>query len=241
MPGNLSVCFLYDGVGVKKIINSLVLTGLGVSSPLCLAVHNHRPPYVGAEIIQTNQNYYEGYGRGIIAKNLKNYNFFGGVNLYKHFGLEVGYTFQPQKNKKTTLAYKQKFIDNEEVQSVNGGTSSSYISGTYPYLGFFANKQFGKINLKAMAGVSFARVNIQLAYKDNDVDAVRSLGYSTSKVVPMLKIISEYDLYKNIGIRLSLNYNKFSRFSIKPKFNNEVVIKLKDQVGVGLGFIYSFF
>ncbi len=210
-----------------------IATTTGLASEIYL-----RSPYVGAEILQTNQNYYSNHGRGEIAKNFQNYNFFCGLNFHKNFGVEAGYTFQPERQKKTLFALGQTSLDGI-VTDDNGARSRSYISGNHPYLGFFANTTVNKIKFKAMIGASFSQINV--AYASVDGESINSLQYSSFKVVPLVKLISEYNVYKNFGIRLSLNYNHFSKFNIFPKFSDEANISLKNQLSVGLGFTYSLF
>ena len=215
-----------------------------ISSVASASASNYfQKPYLGVEVIQTNQQYKAGYGDNVFKKNPQNYSVFAGFNFYKMLGLEAGYEFQPRRSKDGISLPEGSVIGGSMISEQS--VFNSYIENNNPYLGIFADTDkkigTGKMNFKALLGLSVTTV------KDN-YTAVDTLGvainiprdFKKTKAVFMAKLTSSYIFANNVGIRLSLNYRNMSSFKINAKQNAERQIQLKDMFGVGLGLTYSF-
>ena len=51
-------------------------------------------PYVGIDIVQTNQKFATGFGKKLFYMNPKNYGVMAGMKVNELFGFELGYEFQ---------------------------------------------------------------------------------------------------------------------------------------------------
>jgi hypothetical protein len=204
-------------------------------------------PYIGAEVIQTNQNYKQGYGEGVYRKNPQFYSAFLGFKFNRCLGLEGGYEFQPKVTKTVTLGQGQSEPGRGTIvaPTTSVGMHSS-IKGYHPYLGIFIETDqptFGlnKLKLQAMVGASYSRIKAQdVITSINGVPANVVNNYSKYKLIPMVKLIAAHNLTNNLGMRVSLNFHNFQKFKIKAQDGGTGEIKLKNTVGVGLGLTYSF-
>lgn len=197
-------------------------------------------PYFGVEAIQTNQNYKSGYGKDVFKKNTMNYSIFAGSKFYKFLGIEAGYEVQPTATKTTLLVEGQSFPGNPPLAAGSRDLSNSTVSGTYPYIGIFAelDKQlpvFRKVKFQIIAGASFA--NIKASYSAfilDDPILADYTEYSKSKVIPTIKLTATSCITTNFGLRVSVNYHNLSSINIDDD------VKFKNSYGIGLGLIYAF-
>lgn len=223
----------------NKLIGAAVVCAF---APLANASHFHMDsPYIGAEAIQTNQNYKNGFGRNIFAKNPQDYSVFVGSKFYKQFGAELGYEFAPSKNKSITLPAGS-LATGGSVPLQTNFVFESKIKTTHPYLGIFGEfdhhfAHVGKVKFQAMLGASVSRVKASYT-ATAIVSAVRN--FSKSKVVPMVKLGATFMATDRVGIRVSANYRNTSSIKAVSKESALVSVRLKDTFGVGLGLTYSF-
>jgi opacity protein-like surface antigen len=235
----------------NKLIGVMAVCAL---SPVTYASsHNYfDAPYLGAEVIQTNQDYKAGYGKKVFKKNPQDYSVFGGFNFTRHFGVEVGYDFQPKRNKTANLAAGDTLPGN--LVLTNAGSISSSIKQSNPYVGLFGETTchvsgMGKMKFAAMVGASVSHVKATLGSFNPAAPAVltpaqanaSNLSFSKTKVVPMIKLIATYMVTDAVGIRVSGNYRNMASFKMHAREAGKTgLLKLKDSYGVGLGLTYSF-
>ncbi len=227
------------------------LVGVLTASSIVPAAHAKQyfnEPYVGVEIIQTNQNFKTGYGKKLFKKNPQNYALFAGFKFSEHFGTEFGYAFQPKK----TRGFEQLVAGDQipggipiEGDAFNNFTNISYKSSN-PYLGLFGEYVTHiskcKVRLQAILGASMSRVNAQYVRASDNLGAIPNglRTYSKSKLIPMVKLAAIGEMTNNVGVRVSLNYSNMSAFKIVSAQNSSAIIKMKDSYGVGLGLTYLF-
>jgi len=204
-----------------------------------------RSPYVGVEIIQTNQDFKNTYGKGIFNKNPQDYNFFAGFKFSKYFGSEIGYDFQPKRNKNATLTQGNGYVNGLTIDPGDTITTSSSVKGYHPYLGLFGeicqSWSLGNVKFQALIAASFSQIkaNYTLVSENGTNTNLPPYNYSKSRIIPMVKLSATNNFTKNFGLRLSLNYRNTSQFKILSQ-QNDGEIRLKDTYGIGLGLVYSF-
>lgn len=226
----------------NKLIGAVVVCAF---APLANASHFHMDsPYIGAEAIQTNQNYKSGWGKNVFRKDPMDYSFFAGSKFYKNFGAEIGYEFAP--NRKTTKVFPVGSLVTAGTPSESAATLASQIKATHPYLGLFAEydhhfSHIGKIKLQAMLGASATRINARYTVLTN-AGLNTSIGrdFTKTKIVPMVKLSATYMATDRFGVRLSANYRNTASFKSHAKENTALQLRMKDTFGVGLGVTYSF-
>lgn len=228
----------------KKILSAVAITAF---APVVLAngIDYIQKPYVGFEVIQTNQQYKAGYGDNLFKKNPQNYSFFAGFNFWKALGLELGYEFQPSRSKYNISIPIGSVIAGGNPTEAGTMVFNSYIENQNPYLGLFADTDkkvgSGKLNFKALVGFSVTTVKSNYTVTKNVDDQVNTpRDFKKTKAVFMAKLASSYIFANNVGIRLSLNYRNMSAFKINAKQAPARQIQLKDMFGIGLGLTYSF-
>lgn len=240
------------GLQMRIGINSGVVLMLLGCSPI---IHAVKDPYIGVEIIQSNQNFKFAYGDGVFKKNPQNYSLFGGFLMYKFLGVEGGYDFQPNRDKNVFLGPGDYVPTSDGEGLIDDGSSyqgtSSYKSSD-PYLSLFAQykqnfKTVGIISLKLLIGASFSHVNAQTnlaASQGNITGSVSVRTYSISKVVPMAIIAITKEITPKLGVRISAQYKNMSKFKISSAQSaldgSYPMIKMKDFFGIGLGLAYYF-
>lgn len=226
----------------------LAITTLSLTTTIALAGGSFfNAPYVGVEIIQTNQNFKNTYGKGVFKKNPQDYNIFAGFKFSKYFGSELGYEFQPKRNKDATLTGGDGYIAGYTIPNGDVFTNSSNVKGYHPYLGLFveapqASWVGGKVKFQALIAASFSEIkgkSIRLT-QNGDPDYIEST-YSKSRIVPMVKLSATNNFNEHFGLRLSLNYRNLSQFKIfSQEDTTKGEIRLKDTYGIGLGLVYAF-
>lgn len=235
----------------NKIIGAAVICAF---APLANAASDikYSEPYLGFEVIQTNQNYKSGYGKDVFKKNPQNYSFFGGFKFYKQLGVEAGYEFQPTRNKNAHLTAGQAFPGLTPVTGTNFLNTESSISNNSPYIGLFGEakhdfKSIGLVKFQGLLGLSVTHVKARAAIVSNQTGTLSPANYaatvssfSKTRVVPMVKLMATFMVSNNVGIRLSANYRNMGAFNIKRSEGGNPQLKLQDMFGVGLGLTYAF-
>ena len=238
---------------INQLMGALAVCAIAPLASAESSVHLHSP-YVGAEAIQTNQDYKAHHGKNVFKKNPQDYSIFAGAKFNRHFGAELGYEFQPKKKK--TIGAGTSYPIPEEDDLFDEGfetgtvTSRTSVKGSHPYLGVFGESSFGmhRMRFQGMIGASVSRVKITNTILSKsgtapaDIVVGSTMTGSKTKVVPMVKLSGIYDVTKNFGVRVSLNYRNLS--SVKIKIDQDTtgkqLIKLRDTFGVGVGLTYSF-
>jgi hypothetical protein len=193
-------------------------------------------PYLGVEVIQTNQHYKAGKGKDVYKKNPQDYSVFGGFKFWRFLGLEAGFEWQPKRNKSGTLGAGESLPGGATLTGSETAGFSSNIRGVHPYVGLFAELDqtycwIGKIKYQALVAASFSYV------KANDtlesIDGVAEANptqqtYSQHRIVPLVKLSAGHNFTQRFGLRISVDYRNTNEFTI-----------LKDTWGIGLGATYS--
>ncbi len=227
---------------MKLLVGAMVLA----ATPLAFASSpvGFEKPYLGVEVIQTNQDYKTGFGDNLFKTNPQNYSVFGGFNFWRCLGLEAGYEFQPRRSfGSTTLGTGSVIAGGAPI--AGPVVFNSYIENQDPFLGIFADTDkkvgSGKMNFKALVGFSVTTVKANYTITDNIGLAVNlPRDFKKTRAVFMAKLTSSYIFCNNVGVRLSLNYRNMAAFKINANQAPDRQIKLKDMFGVGLGLTYSF-
>ncbi|HSX20104.1 MAG TPA: outer membrane beta-barrel protein [Gammaproteobacteria bacterium] len=233
---------------------ALTLLFLTTFAPMAVANNKHccspyfRAPYVGAEIIQTNQNYKYGFGKDVFVKNPQEYNFFAGFRFSDYFGLEGGYEFQPRRSKNVTLVAGQVPPGGDVIEQGSSFSLTSQIKGYHPYLGVFAEldqcaPRIGKIKYQALVAAAFSTITaLDSVYAvDGTPLTPRVATYHKYRTGVLVKLAAGHTFRNHIGARVSVQYRNDSIFQIHSEQPGTAEIKLKDTWGVGLGLTYSFF
>lgn len=223
---------------MKKILPLIVLST--VASPVVFADSYFNRPYLGVEIIQTNQDFKTAYGKDVFKKNPQDYSLFAGFSFSKYFGVEGGYEFQPKRSKNVNLgpgAYVPSANGDVQLSSVETITGTSSYKSTSPYVGLFAEYMFWKkSSIKGLIGASFTHVNAEYTLT-NLVNGANPLtffrSYSETKVIPIAKIIAATQVSNHFGVRLSVQYQNMSSFKITADQtaanSSKPLIKMKDS------------
>lgn len=237
---------------MKKMINKLV--GVAVICAVTPAVYAKGfgvdNPYLGIEVIQTNQNYKNGFGQNIYTKNVQDYSVFGGLKFWRCLGLEVGYEFQPNRNKTATIG--------AGGTAMGGSTTAvpltyqTSIQMHHPYIGLFAECDtcmytLGKVKLQGLVGVSATHVKAQDAITAiSGVPVTQSVynaslnTYSKTQGLFMAKLMATFMMTDHVGLRVSGLYRNTSSLTVNAQQGGTPAIKFKDTWGVGLGLTYNF-
>lgn len=234
-----------------RFIRSTVMIALVGILPSMAGAKYFNQEYLGIEVIQTNQNFKSRFGDKIFHKNPQNFNVFGGFNFTKHFGLEAGYQFQPNRSKNVELVQGDYVPNPDGTGLITAGEqvlSQSHYKMYMPYLGLFINAATKNFEYKALLGAAFSHANAQytLDVYNNGVYSPPTItrSYSQSKVVPIVKLMSTGFVTPNFGIRVSLQYINTSQFKMTADQTNAVgskaLVKMTDSYGIGLGVIYTF-
>lgn len=233
------------------------LVGVAIACAVTPAVYakymGHDNPYVGIEFIQTYQTYRNGGGKNIFKKYPQDYNVFAGVNLWRCTGVEMGYEFQPNKNRNAYLIPGQEIMNGTMLYPGQFSDYESSIQAHNPYVGLFADytahiRELTTIKFQALIGASVSYVkarnavlssesgNTQLSYEQS------ICTYSKTRLVPMVKLIATLKATNHIGIRLSANYRNMGSFTVQAQesANSTSVLRFKDTYAAGVGLIYSF-
>ena len=223
----------------NKILGAVAIAA--ISSVASASASNYfQKPYLGVEVIQTNQQYKDGFGDNLFKKNPQNYSVFAGFNFYKMLGLEAGYEFQPRRNRNNVSLPGGSVAADVVLPST--GVFNSYSEIYNPYLGIFADTDTkvgsGKMNFKALVGFSVTTVKANMTAIN--LTPPLPIDFKKTKTVFMAKLTSSYIFCNNIGIRASLNYRNMAAFKIDGKQAPNREIQLKDMFGIGLGLTYSF-
>lgn len=206
-----------------------------------------RTPYVGIEVIQTNQNYKNNYGNPVYKKNPQDYGIYAGLKFSHYFGLEAGYEFQPKLDKTTTITAGQSVPGGPVLTGTAFDAVNSSIKGEHPYLGLFAeldnkcSSWFCCLKWQALVGASFSHIKAttQVTAVNGVPQNLPLVTYSKSKVVAMALLGVTGYFTPHLGLRLFVDYHNFNQFSI-PGNIAPFTTKLKDTWGVGLGLTYGF-
>lgn len=248
---NLECCILasisYKNQGyinMRKDYRLVIATTLSLMSPLTFAGEGlYRTPYVGVEIIQTNQEFKNSYGKNVFKKNPQDYNIFAGFKFSKYFGSEIGYEFQPSRSKNATLTGGDSFVGGDTIDAGDTLITSSKVKGYHPYLGLFGEVcqswSLGTVKFQALIAASFSEIKASISTNTASGALLDISNYSKSRIVPMVKLSATNNFTQHLGLRLSLNYRNLSQFKILSQ-NQINEIRLKDTYGVGLGLVYSF-
>lgn len=240
----------------KKILVSLAIL---LFSPLVSATDMHSP-FTGIDIVQTNQNYKERHGKNVYKKNIVDYSIFAGFKFNNHFGVEAGFEWQPKKNKTVTATSQETIegeinddpadIGNYDITNITNITSKNSIKGSHPYLGVFGEYKLHAFRFQAMLGASVSTVKIRQNFlsvvgSDADVPDVVTGGVDTgskTRIVPMVKLSSIYDVNDHFGVRLSVRYHNLGSVKIKIDQDRGGIrkVELRDTLGLGLGIVYWF-
>lgn len=234
----------------NKLIQGLVgVTVLSALAPAAFASHWFKCPYLGIEVIQTNQNYKANFGEYVFKKNPQDYSVYAGFNINRYFGVEGGYEFQPKRNRTATLTAGQSMPGGTILTAGDADTVNSSIQGTHPYLGLFlqADQKFHNswvsvIKWQALVAASFSHVwgSAQVTAIDGIPFAGTNFTYSKSKIVAMAKVGATTYFTPHVGLRISVDYRNLSQIQM-PANTGTGLAKLKDTWGVGLGLTYLFF
>lgn len=232
---------------MKYFLNKLIAVATIASiSPLTFAsTSNADQKYLGFEVIQTDQSLKGNYGYKNFKKNPLYYGIFGGVKFSRYLGLELGYDYQPKRNKTSNLSTGDLMGNGAAI----AGTmqTQTFIKSRHPYIGLVVSDMYKSFNLQAMLGVSLSKITAQFKQLSEDgipltnieiADSVRN--YSKTRLVPILKVAAAYKLNDHFAIRASLNYRFFNSFTIRSDENASNVIKVKNTAGVGVGVMYYF-
>lgn len=238
----------------KKIVSGLVFGALAsVMAPAANAFIFHSPccfnlncPYIGFELIQTNLNYQQGYGKGIFYKNPIEWNVFGGLYFTKHFGAEIGYEAAARKGTQVLVGQGNALPGNVVMGAGQFTNMESTSQLTSPYAGLFGEYKFWRINWQALIGLSICHFRARTAITANQTGTFNQAAYTSStrnyaqtKVVPMFKLAGMYNFTKCLAARASFLYRNTSQ--IKPYAQGGgSQVKLRDTVGVGVGLVYYF-
>lgn len=228
--------------------NTLAIAALCGLAPAAFAGSQYfRAPYVGVEVIQTNQDYKSGFGKDVFKKNPQYYNIFAGFKFSCHFGAEAGYDFQPRRNKVTTLGPGQSTPGGAVIASGDSVGTNANIKGEHPYLGLFGEidqsySWVRKMKYQALIAASFSHISANETITSVNGSPTNTFtSYSKSRVVPMVKLSATGSMTDHLGLRVSLNYLNLSEFKIRADQGGTAQIKLKDSWGIGVGLTYSFF
>ena len=236
-----------------RLLTSLL--ALASVAPTCYATANSNAftkPYVGIEIIQTMQKFKNGYGKNQFPSYVQDYNAFIGFKLDKYLGLEAGYDMQPRTEDESIVFPGQTLPGQPELGAGTlEGAKFSYKS-TDPYVGIFAecasNMKFGhgKVVFQALVGASLSKVKARITREIIDglvIEPNPVLNFSQRKAIPMVKLSAATNMTKNLAVRVSLNYRHMSSFKIVsdiPAGQSNLIIKMQDSYGLGVGLKYSF-
>ena len=233
----------------KKILGA-ILVALFAPSAFALQICNFclDCPYVGFELIQTNQNYKEGYGKGLFYKDQVNYNVFGGLRFARWLGLEAGYEASSKKGSQVRLEAGDRFPGNVLLDPGEFAIMESTIQVTHPYAGIFATCGWRCISMQAMIGASVSHLKARYASLATETGNLTTDQYnstvrtfSKTKVLPMAKISGLYKFNNNFALRANFNYRNTSLMKTKAQQGSGVAeIKMKDTIGVGLGVLFTF-
>jgi opacity protein-like surface antigen len=228
-----------------KNLNILVgAIAIAAVSPAAFAnVDYFNDPYVGAEAIQTNQQFKNEFGKDGFKKNPLDLSVFGGFKFTKHFGLEAGWEQQLKKKKSLTVGGSVIIEDEEFSGTANVNTT---VKGRHPYLGIFGEYKYDAWKFQAMLGASFSKVKATVA-----VDSISgvvpdqyvvgsTIGMTKSKVIPMVKLSALYNFTECFGVRVTGTYRNTSQLKLTTPVDSDMTIKLKDTFGLGLGVVYTF-
>lgn len=226
----------------KKMLG---IIALATFTPIVLANGDgyFKKPYVGFEIIQTNQQYKDSFGNNVFKKNPQNYSFFVGFNFWEALGFELGYELQPRRSSNNVALPEGSIILG--IAAADNVTLNSYTENLDPYLGLFADTDksigSGKMNLKALIGFSVTTVKANCRFTKIGSDPENfPNNFKKTKSVFLAKLSSSYTFANNVGIRLSLNYRNIAQFKINSNQNEDLKIRLKNMFGIGLGLTYYF-
>lgn len=239
---------------MKSIRNKLV--GAAVVCAVTPAVYASGvwvdQPYVGIEVIQTNQNYKNG-ASNIYKKNTQDYSVFAGSKFWRWLGAEVGYEFQPNRNKDAHIVAGQQTINGTTLTTGEFLNYQSAIQTRHPYLGLFAEYDacmsgFGKVKLQGLVGASVSHVKARDALLSDEFGVLSQADYNASihtysktKVVPMVKLIATFMVSNHVGVRVSANYRNMGSFTAHAEqAGSTAQLKFKDTYGIGLGLTYNF-
>jgi len=229
---------------------------LSTMAPLALAAH-FTESYLGAEAIQTNQNYKLHHGRRVFKENTRDVSIFAGFKFSHYFGAELGYELQPKKRKTVSAGFstaipagEDTFNDQSYAASI---TSTNSIQGHHPYVGIFGEYKLQSAHLErmrfqAMVGASVSKVKIRQDILSTtgtlpaDYIVGNTLTGTRTKVVPMIKLSAVHDFTKRFAVRLSVNYQnlRLIRVKIDQDLTHSQSIRLRDTFGIGLGVVYLF-
>lgn len=228
-------------------LRSAALLLLCIAAPSVFASNLFRTPYLGIEVIQTNQNYPNNYGNPVYKKNPQDYAIYGGFKFSRYFGIEAAYEFQPKLDKTTTITAGQSVPGGPILTGSAFDSVNSSIRGEHPYVGLFAeldtkNKGwFCCFKWQALVGASFShfKATTQVTAVNGVPQNLPTVTYSKSKVVPMALIGVTGFFTSHVGLRLFVDYHNFNQFTI-PGSLAPFTTKIKDTWGVGLGLTYGF-
>lgn len=210
------------------------------SKTLCLC-----DPYLGLEVIQTNMNYKEAYGKHLFYKNPVDWSGFVGINFMRNFGVELGYEMMPKKYTRVELG-PGGILPGNIVLGANDIDVAEYsIRADHTYAGIFASYNWCRFTFSGFIGGSLSHIKARSAQLADELGAVTQAQYDSSintysqtRFIPMLRISAIYNIYKCLGIRMSFLYRNTGAISISPDQGGTAVIKLKDTLGGGIGIIY---
>ncbi len=210
--------------------------------------YSYHEPYLGAEVIFTDQNYKPLFGKGVFPKNSTDYSIFGGAKFHRHFGLELGYELQP------TRAGVVRLNPGDTAPGALTLTAGRLLileasnKSRHPYLGITGEYPtnwygVGSVKLVALIGLSLSNIRARTAILADEAGAFTQAQYDQSirfyaktKIIPMAKIGVALRCAKHLDVRAAVTYRALSQFKIVG--NTGGLIKLQDTLGFGLSLIY---
>lgn len=205
-------------------------------------------PYIGLDVIQTNQNYRTHFGQDVFRKNVQYYGVYAGFKFNSCFGLEAAYEFQPKRSEKAQLNAGQSAPGGSILGIGQTQTISSTINGDHPYVGLFLEAVqknclcFCMLKWQILAAASFSYINAtSQTLTQNGVNVVSpKVFYQKHKVVAMGRVGVTAFVFKQVGLRIFADYRNLSEFNI-PGNALSRRLKMRDEWGGGLGLTYLFF
>lgn len=203
---------------------------IAAASPVAFAHMDYfNDPYLGVNVIQTNQKFKKGLGANTFKKNPVNVGVYGGFKFTNHFGVEAGWEQQLKKSRTYSITQEEE----GELDVIGGKTT---FKGRHPYLGVFGEYKHHAWRFQALLAASVSQIKTRNQVTSFNGDAADALKISKkNKIVPMVKLTGMYNFTENFGVSLVGTYRNTSRFG----FNVDDV-KLKDTFGLGLGLTYFF-
>lgn len=203
--------------------------------------------YLGFELIQTNMDFKNGYGKGVFYNKPVEWNVFGGFNINRNVGLEAGYESTPRKGRQARLESSQMLPGGISQNPGEFTTMESNVRVSNPYAGIFGQCNWRCMAIQALIGASVTHLKARTAILATETGNLNQAGYDNSvrtysktKIVPMFKLAGIYNINDCFAAKISFLYRNTGSISAVAKQNRADMIKLRDTVGVDMSFMYYF-